>query len=138
MVIIKRRKKKNMKIIAVANDPDELEGLINKYFYSVGYELVLVKRMNKEETVEMKYIIENKRLDQDKVIYAVKYDEMKFDKKGLLELKYHHKNKYNKVKLDFEKSLLYNGIFQGFYFFFTPFLHHFMQTVFQTAVQPSS
>ena len=58
-----------MKIIALANDPDGLEKCINDYFCSIGYELVLVKRKSEKDKVEtIKYIIENKRLNQDKVI----------------------------------------------------------------------
>lgn len=87
-----------MKIIALANDPDSLEKLINDYFCSVGYELVLVKRINDKtrKVDEVKYILENKRLDQDKVImmnldYVVKYKKGKYyfykyeekDKKGI-------------------------------------------------------
>lgn len=73
-----------MKIIAVASDPDGLEKCINEYFYSIGYELVLVKRKDKNDKVkEIKYIIENKRLDQDKIIllnidYSVKYKKGKY------------------------------------------------------------
>lgn len=74
-----------MKIIALANDPDSLEKLINDYFFSTGYELVLVKRVNEKNRKldEIKYIIENKRLDQDKVIimnldYSVKYKKGKY------------------------------------------------------------
>ena len=87
-----------MKIIALANDPDSLEKLINDYFFSTGYELVLVKRINDKtrKALDVKYIIENKRLDQDKVImmnldYVVKYKKGKYyfykyeekDKKGI-------------------------------------------------------
>ena len=74
-----------MKIIALANDPDSLEKCINNYFCSIGYELVLVKRVNdKTRKVDnIKYIIENKRLDQDKVIllnvdYSVIYKKGKY------------------------------------------------------------
>ena len=85
-----------MKILAVSNDPDSMEKLINDYFYSVGYELVLVKRTNDSgKVVDLKYIIENKRLSQDVVIntnldYVVKFKKGKYyfyryekkDKKG--------------------------------------------------------
>ena len=74
-----------MKIIAVANDPDSLEKCINEYFCSIGYELVLVKRINDKtrKVNDIKYIIENKRLDQDKVIllnidYSVIYKKGKY------------------------------------------------------------
>lgn len=87
-----------MKIIALAKDPDSLEKLINDYFFSTGYKLVLVKRINDKtrKVDEVKYILENKRLDQDKVImmnldYVVKYKKGKYyfykyeekDKKGI-------------------------------------------------------
>lgn len=84
-----------MKIIALANDPDSLEKLINDYFCSIGYQLVLIKRMNKNKVEEVKYIIENKRLNQDQVImlnidYSIIYKKGKYyfyrneekDKKG--------------------------------------------------------
>lgn len=73
-----------MKIIALANDPDGLEKCINDYFCSTSYELVLVKRKDaKDKVKEIKYIIENKRLDQDKVImlnidYSIIYKKGKY------------------------------------------------------------
>ena len=73
-----------MKIIALANEPTGLEKCINDYFCSVGYELVLVKRKDaKDKVKEIKYIIENKRLDQDKVImlnidYSIIYKKGKY------------------------------------------------------------
>ena len=73
-----------MKVIALANDPDGLEKCINDYFCGIGYELVLVKRKSDKDKIEtIKYIIENKRLNQDKVIllnleYCVKYKKGKY------------------------------------------------------------
>ena len=85
-----------MKVIAVASDPDSLEKLINEYFFSFGYELVLIKRISdKTKKVEqIRYIIENKRLDQDKIIllnidYSVIYKKGKY---------YFYKNEENKNK----------------------------------------
>ena len=84
-----------MKIIAVANDPDSLEKCINEYFCSIGYELVLVKRKDEKDKVKsIKYIIENKRLDQDKVIllnvdYSVIYKKGKY---------YFYRNEESKIK----------------------------------------
>lgn len=84
-----------MKIIALANDPDGLEKCINEYFCSTSYELVLVKRKDEKDKVKnIEYIIENKRLDQDKVIminkdYSVIYKKGKY---------YFYRNEESKVK----------------------------------------
>jgi hypothetical protein len=50
------------------------------------------------------------KLDQDKAIYPVKYDEIRFDKKGFLILNCHiqNKNKYQNIVLNYEKSFLAN------------------------------
>lgn len=50
------------------------------------------------------------KYDQDKLVYAVKFNEIRFNKKGLLVLKCHNKktNKYRNIVLDYEKSFLAN------------------------------
>lgn len=66
-----------MKILALANDPDSLERLINDYFYSNSYELIL----KKEEGIN--YFIENKKLSYEYMQelnkqFIVKYKKGKY------------------------------------------------------------
>ena len=73
-----------MKVIAIANNLDNLEKCINEYLCSVGYQIILIKRINEKNKIEeMKYILENKRLEQDKVVlmnleYTIKYKKGKY------------------------------------------------------------
>ena len=66
-----------MKILALANDLDSLERLINDYFYSNSYELIL----KKDEGIN--YFIENKKLSYEYMQelnkqFIVKYKKGKY------------------------------------------------------------
>ena len=73
-----------MKVIAIADNIDSLEKLINEYFYSIHYQIVLIRRVNeKSRKLELKYLIENKQFDSDKVAllnldYTIKYNKGKY------------------------------------------------------------
>lgn len=74
---MEQRKSQQLKILALANDPDSLERLINDYFYSNSYELIL----KKEEGIN--YFIENKKLSYEYMQelnkqFIVKYKKGKY------------------------------------------------------------
>ena len=74
---MEQRKSQQLKILALSNDPDSLERLINDYFYSNSYELIL----KKEEGIN--YFIENKKLSYEYMQelnkqFIVKYKKGKY------------------------------------------------------------
>lgn len=57
-----------MKVIALAKDLDSLEKLINEYFYSIGYEVIILNRYERVEgkdKTKLEFKLENKRFNID-------------------------------------------------------------------------
>lgn len=59
---------KKKKILIITDNIDDLEGLINDYFYSYHYRVKSILRLNdSKNTEELKYLLDNKWLSAEKL-----------------------------------------------------------------------